>query len=214
MVREIVFGEETPKMTRKMAPIVAVTTLILSAHAGASQSVLKQTQALVKALEAVETPPKGQSFSKAAIKANQSAFSRLDRFFDFNTLTSKAIEPHLDHLNKEQTKRFKAVFKKLIRLSSYARSGSFLDGADYTLKRTDDPMSIALDAYVPAEDYETTVVFHWAKRGDDLKLIDTSFDGSSLVRNYQNQFGRIIKKEGVEGLLTKLQDRLDKVQSS
>ena len=40
-----------------------------------------------------------------------------------------------------------------------------------------------------------------------LKLADLSFDGDSLVRDYQNQFSRIVTKDGAEGLLKKLDQR-------
>ena len=40
---------------------------------------------------------------------------------------------------------------------------------------------------------------------------DLSFDGSSLVKDYENQFTRIIKKDGADALARKIQARLDRL---
>ena len=63
------------------------------------------------------------------------------------------------------------------------------------------------------EDFEITVTFHWMDSGSDWRIVDVSFDGASLVKDYQNQFGRIIDKEGAKGLLKRMVDRLQEEES-
>ena len=63
------------------------------------------------------------------------------------------------------------------------------------------------------EDFEITVTFHWMDSGSDWRIVDVSFDGASLVKDYRNQFGRIIDKEGAKGLLKRMVDRLQEEES-
>ena len=37
--------------------------------------------------------------------------------------------------------------------------------------------------------------------------MDVAFDGDSLIKDYQNQFARIIDKEGVAGLMKKMDEK-------
>ncbi|MCK5689855.1 ABC transporter substrate-binding protein, partial [Myxococcota bacterium] len=43
---------------------------------------------------------------------------------------------------------------------------------------------------------------------------DVLFDGASLVKDYSNQFARLIKKNGVDGLIEKMKKRLKKEEES
>lgn len=69
-------------------------------------------------------------------------------------------------------------------------------------------MNIDLLARIPKKDMETTVTFRWVQTGGAWRIVDVDFDGSSLVKDYQNQFGRIIGKEGAAGLQKRIDDRL------
>jgi len=59
---------------------------------------------------------------------------------------------------------------------------------------------------------EVGLIFHWVQVGKNFKLFDLSIDDASLVKDYQNQFGKIIKEEGADSLVNKLKKRLDEAQ--
>ena len=59
------------------------------------------------------------------------------------------------------------------------------------------------------EDTDSKVTFHWASAAGTWRLYDVSFDNASLVKDYQNQFGRILEKDKAEGLLKKLAKKLE-----
>ena len=41
------------------------------------------------------------------------------------------------------------------------------------------------------------------------RVFDVVTDGVSMVRNYRGQFARILRKDGWDGLLQRMRDRLD-----
>ena len=64
---------------------------------------------------------------------------------------------------------------------------------------------------VHVEELEVELVFHWSNQ-TPTRVFDVSIDGSSLIKDYQNQFGRIIKKSGAKALLTKINNRLQSLR--
>ncbi len=189
----------------------AVVALALSLPvAAAAKTPLERTNELIEALKAVKTAKEGESLSPADKEANKAAFKKLDGFFDFQVLTSEPLVPHKAKLTADQQTKVKSMFGELIRLVAYPKSGSFLREAQVKLGAGAKPDEVAMDAAIPKDDLKTTVVFRWKDQGGAWRVIDVSFDGSSLIKDYQNQFGRIIDKDGAQGLLNKLTSRLDK----
>lgn len=170
------------------------------------------TQALLDTLKSIKTAPDSHTaLPEADRKANRSAFGAIDGYFNFDRLTRDPIEPHARHLTVAQRKRFDTTFRELIRLVAYPQAGSFLRSAKVTVKPgtvSGKVGSVPMHAYLAEEDLDTTAVFRWEKGAKGWQIVDVSFDGASLVKDYQNQFGRILDKEGPDGLLRKLEERL------
>jgi phospholipid transport system substrate-binding protein len=177
----------------------------------------KNTQSFINALKVVKAAPENGSLEAAARKANQNAFAQVDAFFDFNRVIDDPIAPHKNKLSATQLKRYHVAFRDLIRLVAYPQSSTFLHTAEIKIQKptvTDKTAQVPMHAYVKKEDIETNVVFFWQQDKGDWKIIDVSFDGASLVKDYKNQFGKIIEKEGAEGLVKKLENRLQKERVS
>ncbi len=194
---------------------LALFTLTASFSMASSKTALEKTHLLVDILQKVVTPAEGQKISAAQKSANTKIYGQLDALIDFKKLTEGPVAPHRKSLSKKQINTIKALFKDAIRNIAYNKSGSFFDGAELTWgepltkgKQTD----ISLDIFVEEEDLEVSLVFHWAQTGKKLQLFDLSIDDASLVKDYQNQFGKIIKEEGAKALVTKLKKRLDEAQ--
>lgn len=176
---------------------LCLTALLWCGHALADETV-QRTEALITAFKAVKSP------------ADEAAFTALDGFFDRERLTTEPIAPLADKLTEEQKKGFAERYWRIIRLVAYPDAGRFFEKAQWTLKPVAGKKDVALHARLVEEDLETDVVFHWHEAGGALRVYDVSFDGASLVKDYQNQFGRIVAKEGADGLLKKLDERLQK----
>ena len=172
---------------------------------------LKRTEGLIAAFMSVKSVPANTVLTPADKKANAKNFRRLDEFFNWGHLVGKPLEPHRKNLTTEQWDRCQIVFKQLIRFIAYPNSGEFFHEAKYTLKKPvikGDLVEVEMDSELVEEDFEITITFHWMDSGSQWRIVDVSFDGSSLVKDYQNQFGRIIGKEGGQGLLKRMEDRL------
>lgn len=189
----------------------AVTLILGQAHAAPSPTDARaRTEALVEAFRKVKAPEEGKPLDEAALKANLQAFAELDAFLDRAALVNKPIEPHLKAFTPAQIAAFRVQFWDTLRRIAYPNSGTFLRTATWKLSAampSEGSTDVEMEAHLEEEDIDTTVRFHWQKSPEGtspLRLIDVSFDGASLVVDYQNQFGRIIAKHGAAGLLERL----------
>ncbi|MBN1962129.1 MAG: ABC transporter substrate-binding protein [Deltaproteobacteria bacterium] len=188
----------------------SILVVIAAASITYAQNPLARTNELVALFKQVKKAEKGKSLSSAEQKANDAIYKQLDDFYDFDTIASEPLKPHKNKLTPAQQAKILPNFKELIRLVAYPQSGGFLQGANYKIKAGPTANETQMDANAPEKDFETTVIFRWQKQKNTWRIIDVSFDGASLIQDYKNQFGRIIKKEGGEGLIKKLEKRLDK----
>ena len=137
-------------------------------------------------------------------------FAEIDKFMDFEALTTRPIEPRADKFSAKQKAEFSSKFRDLIRAIAYPDSGSFFRDAKMKFgaaAEKGEATVVPIDASVPKDDLKTKLEFFWAQKGGALKIADVAFDGDSLIKDYQNQFARIIDKEGVAGLLKKLDEK-------
>jgi ABC-type transporter MlaC component len=177
--------------------------------ASAQTTPLDATKALIENFKSVKRAKKGQKLSAADRAANAAVFAKLDGRFAFERITAEAIRPHKSQLTADQLGIYTKTFRALIRMVSYPDSGGFFRKATYKLADAGSA-KVNMEANLEEEDIDLEVTFHWAKIGATYKLVDVSFDGDSLVSDYQNQFGRILKKKGADAFVKKFQERHQK----
>ena len=200
---------------RAFATILFGSVFLAVATASAASDPRGQTDELLKAfIKDTPLPDDGSDLSDADKAANQKVFSELDSYFHYETFTKGCLGPHASKFSAEQRSKFDNMFKELIQRIAYPDSGAFLATSQNKLnpaKKKGGKATVLLNVEVPEDDLELETTFHWQNLGG-WKLVDVAFDGASLVKDYQNQFGRIIAKDGVDGLLKKVEKRLKKAR--
>lgn len=202
------------KILRGSILSLAAVVLHASPARAAKAPAIERTESLVAALLKVKADD--GKLTAAQKEANAKVFGQLDGYFDFDRLTTESIATVVAKFKPEEATEFKKKLRDVIRLIAYPDSGSFFKKTKYTLgsaKEQGETAVVPMDAKVPADDLETQIDFHWRKTPEGLRIVDVSFDGDSMIKDYQNQFARIIDKEGVKGLLDKLEKRRTELQA-
>lgn len=202
---------QAAKPTAK-APAAAKTPGVVAAPAapapGANAAALDptaRTQEMIAAFKRV--PLRSVNAPKATV---DKAFADLDAFLDFDTLAQEPIRPHLAKLDPAQRAAYASKFREVVRLVAYPDSGEFFRKAAVKLgapKAGKGGTWVELETRLPEDGTDTRLGLLWRPVGGALRIADLTFDGDSLVRDYQNQFGRILDKEGAAGLLKRLDDK-------
>lgn len=145
--------------------------------------------------------------------ANAKAYAELDHLLARDHFTDISIAPRKDKFTADELKTFKAQFWDVVQRIAYPGSGAFFREGEVKIAapaQQGDVWTIELNAYLPSEDLETVVGLKW-KGEVEMRIVDVLFDGDSLVRDYQNQFARIVDKDGAQGLLKALSDKREEL---
>ena len=180
---------------------------LVTAFATAPQTL---TTALFDQAAKIKAPPAEGSLTPAEKSANTQAFSELDALIDLNAFSTAIMKPHEKKFSKKDLKQIKSDFAETVRLIGFPRAVDLRDKAKLEVTGTakvKNQTLVTVFADIPSEELEVELIFHWTS-GKSPKVVDVSIDGSSLVMDYRNQFGRIIAKDGAKALLEKLQKKL------
>ncbi len=143
----------------------------------------------------------------------------LGELLDYQELSRRALARHWDERSEPERAEFVSILQQLVERSYRANlqrtlryevryEQSEVRGEDVLVKtearnrsnRRAPPISI---------DYLV------ARRGPSWRIVDiTVDDGMSMVENYRSQFERILRREGWDGLMTRMRGRLNEEGSS
>lgn len=197
-------------LRRSMAPMVVAASMIagstaLAASTGSSaQHLVKQVTASI--VEELTSRPE-------ALRENPRDLHELvDRlvlpYFDFERMSRRVLGKRWKTAAPEQRTRFVSAFRSLL-VRTYATllseyRGQTLTWLDPMPRRKDD------EIVVPVR-IETTgspairVAYAMHGKGTDWKVFDVAVDGVSLVTNYRSSFRSEIARDGIEGLIARLE---------
>lgn len=138
--------------------------------------------------------------------------SIFDQLLDYQSLAEHSLGKHWGERTEAERKEFTSILEGLVK-AAYRRS----------LRKTlDYQISIQGESPIESGTLVRTVATHRTKKrepainidyalhevGGQWKIFDIVTEGSSLVKNYQNQFGRVIRKKGFAELLSRMKKKL------
>jgi len=130
----------------------------------------------------------------------------LDSFVDYEELSRRTLGDQWNSLRPADRKRFVEGFKKMIQ-RSYVRK--FNPDTAFTVEINPNPEqkpdgSVIVSSTIHSGRSEANVnyAFHQVRGG--WMAFDVIIDDVSMVRNYRNQFHKILRTEGFEGLMRKI----------
>lgn len=201
-------GLRALKLCGPMALVLCLTVASVAYGKAAPEA---RTQQLVAALKARHAQP---AAAGGAEKNPRDA--ELDNLFDFDRLGADPIAPHRKAFSPAQLKTFTQIFRDLIREKALHAGGAFADG-QLTIgvaKAVGQQMQVEVHVVNPDKDVDSRITFLWETTSADWRVVDVALDGSSIVKDYQNQFGRILKKSGPDVLIGKIRGRLDEARKA
>ncbi len=151
----------------------------------------------------------------AAIAADPAVLDKLVAdivlpYFDFRRMSQWVLGKYYRKATAEQRERFVAEFRKLL-MRTYGRflydyAGEkvvYLPAAD-----ANNATSVKVRTEIELSGTPTISVTYSLYPGSNgWKVYDVAFDGVSMVTNYRSSFGRIIRTEGMDSLITQMAQR-------
>jgi ABC-type transporter MlaC component len=142
--------------------------------------------------------------------ARTRAFAELDGYLALDELVSAAVAPRASRFSPPELARFRKSFREVLRLVAYVESGSFFRKARVTWgepRAEGAETAVPAKVAVPGEGLDTELELRWRRVGGALRVVDVSFEGDSLLKDYQAQIARIVDRSGPAGLQKAVDDR-------
>lgn len=132
--------------------------------------------------------------------------------------TKIALDNHWEGLNIQQKQFFQYyISESLIQdyvgiLASYDKLNSVQISVDPNIRRKDNKAIVKLNITINEGEKPFTVSLKMI-RLDAWHVYDVVFSGVSIVKNYQAQFNSYIKRKGVEALIKRSEQKLEKLNA-
>lgn len=188
----------------KLSWLALVLTLSVSAAAGddTAQSFMKDRQSELAALVKKGSAPENA-------KKVEGVF---DAILDYDALAQGALKDHWATRSDSERREFQDTLKRLVQ-RAYRKN---LDRTlDYDVRF--DGQTKESEAFIVrtvaqsrsnAREEPVSIDYVVHRIGNAWRISDIVTEGSSLVRNYQQQFNRIIKKDGFGELMRRMKTKL------
>lgn len=196
---------------KKLAALALTAAFTFAALPGAAIASSLGAQDFIRARQAKVTDLLKKPASSAR---DQQIAAVLDGMLDYDRLAREALSQHWSTLEDAQRKEFTDLLKKLVQ-RNYERNIKNIQGysVEYLGEDAKDAVVVVRTRAASKTNRREPPVeidYRLEQVGDEWRVFDIVTEGSSLVGNYRNQFNRIIRKDGYDALVKRLQDRLAK----
>lgn len=194
-----------------VALILPVATLVYTVSAGSGTAVAAADSpdvTLKRGLGELLASVKGRNNSDPVELAKR-VRPILDRFFNFESLTRRALGPGWKELNAPQQKRVTQLFSEVIIRSYTSRFDpssevdvQFIRSVDLGNGRQEVP------AVARYQGNAVSVAYRVEPGPEGWRVYDVVIEGVSMASNYRSQFDSIRQKGGPDAIIRAMEDKL------
>jgi phospholipid transport system substrate-binding protein len=140
-----------------------------------------------------------------------------DAFIDYDHMVRNSLGDKWDELDQGQRTRFATLLTELIR-SNYRKNLTDLlkfeiQYQDESAKKDGTVVNTVAKHKTDKREPPIELDFLMLNKGGKWVIGDIIPEDASMVKTYRAQFLRILKKDGFEALLKKMQEKLDKLET-
>jgi phospholipid transport system substrate-binding protein len=151
--------------------------------------------------------------SKDERELNARVAAEFRALFDVRALAEKALSAHWGKMTEDQRQRVAALLETLIHRSYVKQLRAHAQApVAYEPPSTEDG-SVRVKTVITIQEggrpADVHVDYLLARTAGGWRVWDLITDGVSVLKTYRSQFNRVIAKDGVDGLIARLQKKVD-----
>jgi len=174
-----------------------ILLVLLTAGTTATQA-LRERDAEIRAA----LPPAEQTLSEAGRRNFEAVVSRA---VDTRQMLESAIGPRWAKMTPKERQRLQDAFERRFRISGGSQLDTMREAKVEYLGETPKGDQVVVATRLQTKDETSDVSYLMTRRASGWRIVDVIIDGVSTVENYRASFARIIGREGVEGLIRRLE---------
>jgi len=140
--------------------------------------------------------------------------SIIDRRFDFQTISQSVLATHWRKATPEERKRFVEFFSQYLQHTYTDKMRQYTDQYVRYGAETVKGERAVVDTFIVTEKGDTPVTYKLRLDEGKWYAYDVVIEGVSLVSNYRNTYGAIVKSEGMGGLLNSLEQTIKQYRAT
>ncbi|MBF8270278.1 MAG: hypothetical protein HW386_1987 [Gammaproteobacteria bacterium] len=163
------------------------------------------------------------SIEKVIATLNDKNLSREDRWqriavvikggFDFRSMSQSVLSTNWQKATPEEQQRFTEFFTQYIEQTYRSKIEAYTDEKVLYKEETVKGDRAVVDTVIVTNTTEIPVSFKLKNNDGEWFAYDVVIEGISLVSNYRTTFAAIVKNEGMDGLMSDIQKRIDKYKA-
>ena len=194
------------KITSTIVGILLILGLNAPIHAAAPTDQLK------KSLDGVIDVLREQGLDREVRRERIRVLFR--ERFDFKVMSRRVLARNWKEATPDIQDRFVILFADLLEATYIGRIEEYSDErVDYIKERIKEKRAI-INTMIVTKSVEIPINYKLTLTGDKWLVYDVVIEEVSLVRSFRSSYSEIVKKEGFEGLLAKMEDKAEELKST
>ena len=181
------------------------------AFAAAAPAETSALDAVRTSVEAILDILKNGSMNKAAKRSAMQL--EIGKRFDFKTMSRHTLATNWKTASTEERQKFTALFRQLIQSSYAGKLEAYTnETVEYPAEKTRDNKAL-VETLIKTASADIPVNYKLYQKDDEWLVYDIVIEGVSLVSNYRSSYQTIVKKEGLDGLMLKMEEKLKELEA-
>lgn len=136
----------------------------------------------------------------------------LRQAFDDVAMAQSVLSTNWKSLNPAQQKEFTELLAKTVENTYIGRMKDYTNESVEFRKEEAKPTLASVDTVIVTSSKEIPIKYRLRKRSDGWFIYDVDVENASLVNTYRDTYRSIISKDGVDGLLKQMKDKLAELE--
>jgi len=133
--------------------------------------------------------------------------------FDFRSMSQSVLATNWRKATPEEQERFTEFFSQYIEETYRTKIEGYTDEEVLYAKETIRGDRAVVETFIVTSSIEIPVNYKLRNNDGEWYVYDVVIEGISLVSNYRSTFAAIVKNEGMDGLLSDIQRRINKYKA-
>jgi phospholipid transport system substrate-binding protein len=127
--------------------------------------------------------------------------------FDFEEMAKRSLGMHWRDISESEQEEYIGIFSSLLAKTYLARIDTVISNVvEYKSEKVDGP-NATVKTMITHKGDKFPIDYKLMKVDERWRVYDVVIENIGLVANYRNEFAGIIRKEGFQGLLTRLKEK-------
>lgn len=195
-------------MMKKISLLLAVLLFSIGSAWGQPAPLTSVERMVDSVLEILDHPELSLQQKKVQVSG------RVKGFLSVESMSQRTLGPYWSEASPEQRVHFVDLFTNILEATYLHRIEDYSGGSvKYLQQRVKDTRAI-VDTMIVTEGVELPVQYQMVYEDGTWKIFDLVIEGVSLVRNYRSSYAEIIRRQGFDGLIQRMEERLEAMQKS